>query len=66
MTVRRVPKREDVSLPAFICERGHRTPYHGGAVLVIYCPAHISLRATCGALAKVVFSEDDVELLTHP
>jgi hypothetical protein len=60
--MRRIPKREDVPFPAFICERGHRTPYHGGALLVIYCPAHISLRATCGALARVVFDEEEAIL----
>ena len=63
---RRFPKREDEPFPAFVCERGHRTRYYGGAVLVIYCPAHISLRATCGALAKVVYDEDEAALRVHP
>jgi hypothetical protein len=38
---------------AFVCERGHRTPYAGGPLEVISCPFRVAARTWCSRPATL-------------
>ena len=42
-----------VSIVVYRCERGHETPYYGGPLTVISCPAMVSAKTRCGAKARL-------------